>query len=115
MIPFNNLLSNVLIVGESSASRAQNALLINSDNININSGILIIGFSAYYMRGETSNWGKITITGADSILLQKQWIVTGLAGHAVFIYKITNVQNTISISSTNESNSNSSLTAMVLY
>lgn len=115
VIPFNNLLSNVLIVGESSASRAQNALLINSDNININSGILIIGFSAYYMRGETSNWGKITITGADSILLQKQWIVTGLAGHAVFIYKITNVQNTISISSTNESNSNSSLTAMVLY
>ena len=75
---------------------------------------MVIGFSAYYMRGETSAWGKITITGADSVLLEKQWIVTGLAGHAVFVYKITNVQNMLSISSTNESKSNSSLTAMIL-
>ena len=114
VIPFSNLLnSTIIILGQSSTNR-ENSLSIATNNLEFRRGLLIVGFSAYYMRPETSGWGKISVNGADIALLQKQWITTNNVGHAVFIYSIDNVQEQLIISATNESNSNASLTAMVI-
>ena len=115
VIPFRNLLSSKIIVLGQARTNTLNALSITASNLSFKKGLFIIGFSAYYMRGETAGWGKVSVSGADISLLQKQWINGNNVGHAVFIYAIDNVQNQITISATNEANSNSSLTAMAIY
>lgn len=114
VIPFSNLLNSTIIILGQMRTSAKNSLSITVNDLEFRKGLLVIGFSAYYMREETSTWGKISINGADSILLQKQWIAQSNVGHAVFIYSVDNIEEQLTISATNELNSNSSLTAMAI-
>lgn len=114
VIPFSNLLNSTIIILGQSTTNARDSLSLTVNDLGFSKGLLVVGFSAYYMRGETSQYGKISVNGADATLLQKQWINLNNVGHAVFIYSIDNVQEQLIISATNELNSNSSLTAMAI-
>lgn len=115
-LPINFSSLNYLSLG--SIYSNTNSASLTKTNLPCTDAILIIGYSAFYMRSESSNYGTISLSGdlTSSELLFKQWANTGNYGNCIYAYKIkTPLDSSITISIALEANSNGHLNAAILY